>query len=405
MRYVVTLMAIAGVCFAVTFDSNAKMRDEPSPNTGCIQLSLACADTVTPAFAPDGHLWLAARAGDRIFVTRSNDMGRSFAPPVQIALGGAKLDWGPDARPALVVGRDDQAYLAYAIFRNEKFDGEVFYTRSNDHGQTFAMPKPITVVQESQRFVALTVDQDGAIFAAWLDKRDRVQAVANGRNFVGAGLAFAWSHDGGESYSGTRIALDDTCECCRLGVGFAAPGRPVVLFRNVFDGKVRDHAVVTFDGPNTPGEIRRVSADDWVTDACPHHGPSLAIGADGTYHAAWFTQGNARKGLFYAYSRNQGRSFSAPMRLGGPDSIGSRPYVLAKDGIVYLAWKEFDGTSTKIILRKSHDAGSTWSLPSVIAQTGDNSDHPILVWDGHSAYLSWQTKTEGYRLIKLDSAS
>ena len=42
----------------------------------------------------------------------------------------------------------------------------------------------------------------------------------------------------------TEIALDNTCECCRLGIAFAGPGRPAVVFRNIFPGSVRDHAVV-----------------------------------------------------------------------------------------------------------------------------------------------------------------
>jgi hypothetical protein len=49
---------------------------------------------------------------------------------------------------------------------------------------------------------------------------------------------------------------------------------------------VRDHAVMTFEAPDKPGPVYRVSDDDWAIDACPHHGPSLAVTRDGTYHAA-----------------------------------------------------------------------------------------------------------------------
>jgi len=61
---------------------------------------------------------------------------------------------------------------------------------------------------------------------------------------------------------------------------------------------VRDHAVMTFAGPDKPGPVYRVSDDDWAIDACPHHGPSLAVTRDGTYHAAWFTSGRVRKAFF-----------------------------------------------------------------------------------------------------------
>ena len=101
------------------------------------------------------------------------------------------------------------------------------------------------------------------------------------------------------------------------------------MFRNLFEGGVRDHAVMTFADPATPGEVRRVSNDDWQISACPHHGPSLSISPAGTYHVAWYTNGKARKGLFYARSQDEGRMFSDPIPLGRSDRNPTRPYVLA----------------------------------------------------------------------------
>ena len=47
----------------------------------------------------------------------------------------------------------------------------------------------------------------------------------------------------------------------------------------------------------------------------------------------------------------------------------------------------------------SHDEGKSWSKPSEIATTMDTSDHPLLINDGHTTYLSWMTKADGYRLL------
>jgi hypothetical protein len=176
----------------------------------------------------------------------------------------------------------------------------------------------------------------------------------------------------------------------------------VLLFRNVFDKTVRDHAITTFINPVTPGPIYRVSIDDWEIDACPHQGPSLAISPAGTYHAAWSTSGRVRQGLFYARSTNAGASFSEPMRIGRPDRSASRPYVLAVPGALWLAWKEFDGVETTVSTMVSHDDGGTWSRPDVVARTGDASDHPLLIANGTKVWLSWQTQADGYRLIPLE---
>jgi hypothetical protein len=252
----------------------------------CADLTFACAGTVTPAFAPDGALWVAARVNNQIFVAKSLDHGRSFSPPVVITPDAVTLDGDPDARPKIVVDRAGRVIVAYSTFRDKKFNGQLFYTRSIDGGKTFAAPQPITADAESQRFIAVAIDSDGSIFSAWLDKRNRAAAKEKGETYAGAGLAFAWSRDQAATFSDARIAHDNTCECCRIAIAFAARGRPVILFRNLFDMSVRDHAIMTFEAPDKPGPVYRVSDDDWAIDACPHHGPSLAVTRDGTYHAA-----------------------------------------------------------------------------------------------------------------------
>jgi hypothetical protein len=375
------------------------------PAAPCTDTALACAIVATPAFGPDGTLWLAWSAGGKEMVAHSTDLGRSFSPAIAVNAEPAKLDSGPDARPKIAVDRQNRISVAYAVFQDEHYNGRVFFSRSVDGGATFAAPQPITDDTTSQRFETLAFDPGGGLFAAWLDKRDAVVAKSEGKWYPGAALAFAWSNDGGERFAPARIAVDDTCECCRLAVAFAGPHRPVALFRNVFDGTTRDHAVVTFADTETPGPLYRVSVDDWKTNVCPHQGPSLAISGHGTYHAAWFTDGSVRKGLFYARSLDSGAHFTEPMAIGAPDRHAARPYLLAQGDKIWLVWKEFDGERTSVKLMHSADDGATWSPATTIASTTDASDHPLLVSDQHQAFLSWQTKADGYRLLPLEPGS
>lgn len=379
-----------------------QMRAPHASEAACEEPTLRCATKATPAFAPDGTLWLVWMAGGQVSVASSRDAGRNFSAPIQVTTKRLNLDWGPDARPKIVVDRKGGIAVAFSIFRDEAFNGQVLYTRLADGGKSFAELKPITASNESQRFEALALDQDGTIFAAWLDKRNRVPAREAGRKYEGAALFFASSRDGGATYTGARLARDGTCECCRLGLTFAAPGRPAVIFRNIFEGGVRDHAIMTFTDISTPGEIHRVSNDDWQINACPHHGPSLTVAPNGTYHVTWYTNGKARKGLFYAHSRDEGRTFSAPMALGRPDRNPTRPFVLAGPAGTVMVWKEFDGEKTTVRMTISHDDGDTWSPPKATSSTTDTSDHPLLVSNGEQVYLSWMTKADGYRLTAIE---
>ena len=314
------------------------------------------------------------------------------------------IDWGPDARPRIVIAPDGEAVVTFAVFQDKRFNGRAYYARSTGGGAAFTEPRPMTADTTSQRFETAGIDPSGRLFAAWLDKRNVAKSIAAGRPYPGAALAFAWA-DGAAGFGSTHIAADNTCECCRLGLAFAGPGRPAVIFRNIFPGSIRDHAVVTFENPDTPGPLRRVSVDDWKTEACPHHGPSLAIAPDGSQHAAWFTDGARRKGLFYARANDANSPFGPPLALAPPERQPSRPYVLATADAVHLVWKEFDGDKTQIRWQASHDGGLSWSAARTVAETADASDHPLLVARGTRAYLSWLTKLEGYRLLPLGAGS
>ncbi len=357
--------------------------------------------TATPAFAPDGTLWLVRAHANQVVVVKSSDLGRTFSAPVAVTREPMNLDWGPDARARIAADSKGGLVVTFAIFQDKRFNGRAFSARSSDNGASFTRPQPLTADTTSQRFENVAIDPAGRVFAAWLDKRNVAPAVAAGRPYPGAALAYAWSDDGA-AFGNTSIALDNTCECCRLGIAFAGPGRPVIAFRNIFEGSIRDHAVVAFKDATTPGPLRRVSVDDWKLEACPHQGPSLAIAPDGSEHVAWFTDGAARKGLFYARADSADSAFDAPRALSSPDRQPARPYLLANGPALHLVWKEFDGTKALVRWQLSHDSGRTWSAVRTVADTDDASDHPLLVAHGGRAYLSWLTKAQGYRLIPLE---
>lgn len=366
----------------------------------CPGYAFTCAGTATPAFGPDGRLWLAWTADGYVLVASSRDDGGHFTRPVRVNRRPVRLDAGADARPQILVDRRGRILVAWTEIPADPFTGRILFSRSRDGGRSFSRPQALRPGPAGQRFVSLAQDDStGRIMAAWVDKRPAQAATAAGHSYTGAAIAVAWSDDFGRRFRPATVTQDNTCECCRLGMAYAGPDRPVLMWRNLFDGGVRDHAVMTFSGTE-PGPARRVSVDDWEIEACPHHGPDLA--AEGSvYHVAWFTAGPERKGLFYARSADEGRTFTQPMALGTSGRQASRPQVLLVPGAVWLAWKEFDGERTTIMAMASADGGTTWSTPQPLAATGGGSDHPLLITAAGRGYLSWLSREEGYRLLPL----
>lgn len=199
------------------------------------------------------------------------------------------------------------------------------------------------------------------------------------------------------------------CECCRIALTFDEAGWPVIVWREVLAGSIRDHGVVRFVDRDRFTEIGRVAVDDWELDGCPHHGPALTRDIDGAYHAVWLTgAGPQGPGAFYARMAHAASElaapiFTPPMRVGTPTTLGHADIEAVGRRIV-IVWKErVDPNATAVHLMMSEDAGRTWSDTRELARTTGISDHPLLLSDGATVTLAWHTAQEGYRLLPVDS--
>lgn len=367
----------------------------PAPSSCTAQPTLPCAHTAAPVFADDGALWLAWAQGGHVWVGRSGDLGQTLTA-VRVNETPQPIDDNGENRPKLAVQGTTVA-VTYTVKKpGGSYAGEVLVSRSTDGGLHFSPPHSLSdeTKSVSQRFDAIALSPSGRLYAAWIDKR-RSDSGA-----VAAALALAWSDDGGAHVSPSRIAADHSCECCRLAMALDSRGLPVIAWRHVFTPNIRDHAILSFIDADTPGGLQRVSDDDWAVDACPHHGPALAIGGGDVRHMAWFTQGKRRRGLFYAHAQPDG-AFSPPLAVGNPRQAPGHPAILAVGHAVVLAWKEFSGTAGEIHVMTSPDDGASWSEPRRVATSAGASDHPLLVRRGDTAFLSWLTAREGYRLLPV----
>jgi hypothetical protein len=374
----------------------------PAPRPGCTaqDTRLDCTRQATPLILPDGGMVLAWTAGGRVMAARADAPGGALGPAGTLNAQPETVDANADARIALAADGRGRVYAAWAG-RDKSYNGTLALARSPDGGRTFEPARPVASDPASQRFPAMTVDGAGRLYLAWIDKRQAAAARRAGQPHRGGGLALAWSDDGAETFAHEGVALPDVCECCRIGLGLTPDGRPVALWRHIFEPNIRDHAVMVFDGRDHPGAPRKIADDDWRVDACPHVGPSLAVGAEGSLHVAWYSGGGRRKGWFAASAPAPDAAFSEPRPLGDAAKAVSHPHFLTTGNRIWLAWKEFDGDLTTVRVQVSDDAGATWSAARTAATTVDASDRPVLVGDGTRAFLSWVTAAEGWRLTEL----
>lgn len=358
---------------------------------------------VSTAFDADGRLWRVRSDGGHVVVDRSGDDGASFGPAVRVNPQAEVIGTEGDNRPKIAIAGDGTVYVSYTSLLERPFSGDIRFSRSLDGGQTFSTPITVNDNRDiiSHRFDSLLIGPGGEVWVVWIDRRDEVAARERGEAYPGAAVYYAVSTDRGESFAPNVKLADNSCECCRIALATGADGVPRAFWRHVFPGSERDHALMRLDAREAP---RRITHDRWRIEACPHHGPALAIDADDVHHFAWFTNGPQARGLFYARSTDGGESVSSPMALGAPEARPSHPAVIARGDEVFLAWREFDGEFSGIRVMHSADRGERWGEPVTVARAADASDHPQLIADGERVFLSWNALAEGFRLIPLEVA-
>ncbi|QDF99715.1 hypothetical protein CJ010_11000 [Azoarcus sp. DD4] len=345
------------------------------------------------AFAPDGTLHAVVKRGGHILLYRSSDAGRSWDAPATVNATPEPISADGENRPKIAFAADGAALVSWTRPLAKRFSGEIRLARGDGRGGFAA---PITVHRDrreiTHRFDSLLVAGDGRVVVAWIDKRDLEAAGAVGREYRGAALYAAVSDDGGKSFRPEVKIADHSCECCRIAVATDADGAPLLLWRHVFAPNERDHALARLAADGAPLAVERATFDRWRVDACPHHGPALAVAADGTRHAVWFNERDGEGRVFYGRLRNGTVEGQRP--LGGERAAHAD--VAAAGGRVALVWKEFDGERTRLYAELSADGGGSFRRTELAATTGA-SDQPRILRRGDDFFAFWHTAGEGLR--------
>ena len=357
---------------------------------------------VTTAFDKQGVLWRARVDYGQIRLSQSTNSAKTFSDEIIVNAEAETISAEGENRPKIAFGKHDEIYISWTRSLDQPYSGEVRFARSVDGGKHFSIPVTVNDNRDiiSHRFEAMGVDAQGDLHLAWLDKRDQSAAKTKGENYAGSAVYYAVSKDAGQTFSTNRKLADNSCECCRVAMDFDADSTPVIFWRHIYGRNVRDHALLRLDKKSQPV---RVSYDHWEIAACPHHGGAISIDTNNNYHLTWFNNGPERHGLFYAHSTNQGKTFSTAINVGNYDAQAAHPFVLAIKQNVYLVWKEFDGKQSSIRLMRSSDQGNTWQPAKTLSTTDGASDHPLLISDGQTAWLSWNTAKTGLVFLALES--
>jgi len=298
--------------------------------------------------------WIGtAEQTHQVYLARKSKNEEQFSAPVQVNDIAGDASAHSEAPAQVAAGPEGNVYV---LWHNEiPIEGRRFpasdlrFARSIDGGKTFSPAIFVNddhgqLPQTSHGFHSLAVGPDSAIYACWLDSRNKEIAPA---------VMVARSIDGGRSFEPGVVVAQKICPCCRTAVTVDASGILYVAYRNAPPDNVRNMAIARSEDRgktfSTPGQIHN---DGWVIDGCPHNGPALDTDAAGNVHVAWYTGKEEGYGVYYAISKNRGEQFTAPIHLNaGMEASPMRATIAAwSESAVLLACEATDGTGSQIYL-------------------------------------------------------
>jgi hypothetical protein len=387
--------------------------------------------------------WVATTAADPsgawdLYVARSSNGGRSFTEPVRVNDVPGDVYPHAEGAPRLVAGPG-----TLAVFWNNRIEVEgrrfaasdLRFSRSVDGGRSWTpaasiqdQVEPSTLPARAHTFHGATWVGTSTLVVAWLDGRERDarrldRAVEDGHPLHEAARtpeAFALehdprdgdatvfaavSHDGGASWEDSNRRISGaTCPCCRVSLVAGPEGDLLGSWRRHFDGSIRDPVVARVDlgTGSEDAPFDRVHEDGWVFHGCPHSGPALDVGPDGTTHVAWYTGAEGRLGVYHARRTASEPGFTIPVPVTTGEAIGiAHPAVLALPDGGALVATNVDAQGERVIVLSRISSEGEVSVAHRVPDS-DGGTHPQLALvAGWGVIAAWTRSRDGEQQMQI----
>jgi hypothetical protein len=293
------------------------------------------------------------------------------AAPVNVSRSPRVFSW----LPRVVLSERGQVPRVFVLWQEIVFSGgshggDIFFSRSDDGGQTFAQPLNLSRSTSGDGKGRLTREHwdngsldlvcapDGGLFAAWT-------------NYEGE-LLFTRSGDGGQTFSAPSLVTGKDQQPARgptLAVGAEST---VYLAWTIGEDPSADVRVATSrDSGSSFGEPKLVSPANGRGDA-----PKLATDASGTLHLAYAEGDNepsAPTRVRYTRLARGATGFEPPRTLS--DAVASFPSLaVSRAGAVYVSWEHHPTAGQPAVglgFRCSRDGGHTFAPSTLVPRTVD----------------------------------
>jgi hypothetical protein len=182
------------------------------------------------------------------------------------------------------------------------------------------------------------------------------------------------------------------CECCPTAAAVTAEG-VITAYRDRSDAEIRDNYVARFvNGKWTTPQP--VFNDGWKIAACPVNGPALSANGH-TVAMTWFTVKGEQGQAYAAFSKDAGKTFSAPIRVDDGGTLGRVDVELMADGSALATWIEFADQRAQFRARRIQANGTRSDAVTVAGIAGSRaSGYPRAAIANGEIVFAWTESGE-----------
>jgi len=96
--------------------------------------------------------------------------------------------------------------------------------------------------------------------------------------------------------------------------------------------------------------------------------------------------------IFFIKSEDNGTTFSKPVNLSNNTGFSEHPQIaVTKNGIIFIVWADnTNSNNTEIMFTKSEDNGTTFSKPTNLSNSLQNSNNQEISAFNENVYVVWQ---------------
>jgi hypothetical protein len=340
----------------------------------------AAGDTVDVLTAENA----GAKGAPMLWYRRSLDGGKTWSVPVHVGEGMPVPHQPHRSNDPQVASNGRQVIAVWASAgRGFRSSGPMVTALSNDGGRTWRRgPNPADDERHDGHGFADLASRAGRFHLTWLDSRSGAQ-----------GVRYAYSGDGGATWSRNMSVRSGSCECC-WNTLLPASDRALYLLHR---GKApRDMGLAASrDDGVTWKVLGSVGAYNWQIEACPHTGGALARTgqrAAERLHALVWTGKTEERGVHYVSSSDGGATWTERARFGG--EYAQRADLAARRDELVAVWDESTGQHSGAFVARSRNGGADWSSPIRLSVETAAAMYPRAVATNANFLVLW-TETAG----------